>query len=124
MKIGFIGLGIMGKPMAKNLLAAGHQVVVSSHNETTAAELAAAGATVADTPKQIAEQVELVITMLPNSPDVKDRRARAPTASSKVRITGLIFVDMSSIAPLVAREISRCSRRQRHRHARCPGQRR
>ena len=57
MKVGFIGLGIMGKPMAKNLLAAGHQVVVSSHNQTTAAELAAAGATVADTPKQIAEQV-------------------------------------------------------------------
>jgi 3-hydroxyisobutyrate dehydrogenase-like beta-hydroxyacid dehydrogenase len=44
MKVGFIGLGIMGKPMAKNLLAAGHQVVVSSHNQATAAELAAAGA--------------------------------------------------------------------------------
>ena len=71
MKVGFIGLGIMGKPMAKNLIAAGHQVVVSSHNQTTAAELSAAGATVAESPKQIAEQVDLVITMLPNSPDVK-----------------------------------------------------
>ena len=71
MRIGFIGLGIMGKPMAKNLLKAGHQVVVSSHNQATAAELSAAGASTADSPKQIAEQVELVITMLPNSPDVK-----------------------------------------------------
>ena len=105
MKIGFIGLGIMGKPMAKNLLAAGHQVVVSSHNQTTAAELAAAGATVADTPKQIAEQVDLVITMLPNSPDVKAVALGADGIIEGAH-TGLIFVDMSSIAPLVAREIS------------------
>ena len=85
MKIGFIALGIMGKPMARNLLKAGHQVVVSSHNQTTAAELSSAGATTADSPKQIAEQVELVITMLPNSPDVKPSRW-APTGSSKARI--------------------------------------
>jgi 2-hydroxy-3-oxopropionate reductase len=105
MKVGFIGLGIMGKPMAKNLLAAGHQVVVSSHNQATAAELAAAGATVADTPKQIAEQVDLVITMLPNSPDVKTVALGADGIIEGAH-TGLIFVDMSSIAPLVAREIS------------------
>jgi 2-hydroxy-3-oxopropionate reductase len=105
MKIGFIGLGIMGKPMAKNLLAAGHQLVVSSHSETAAAELAAAGATVADTPKQIAEQVELVITVLPNSPDVT-AVALGPDGIIEGAHTGLIFVDMSSIAPLAAREIS------------------
>ena len=105
MKVGFIGLGIMGKPMAKNLLAAGHQVVVSSHNQTTAAELAAAGATVADTPKQIAEQADLVITMLPNSPDVKAVALGADGIIEGAH-TGLLFVDMSSIAPLVAREVS------------------
>jgi 2-hydroxy-3-oxopropionate reductase len=105
MKIGFIGLGIMGKPMAKNLLDAGHQLVVSSHNKTTAAELAAAGATVADTPKQIAEQVDLVITMLPNSPDVS-AVALGPDGIIEGAHSDLIFVDMSSIAPLAARDIS------------------
>jgi len=103
-KIAFIGLGIMGKPMAKNLLAAGHQVVVSSHNQTTAAELSASGATTADSPKQIAEQVELVITMLPNSPDVKSV-ALGEEGIIEGAHPGLVFVDMSSIAPLVAREI-------------------
>ena len=102
MRIGFIGLGIMGRPMAKNLLAAGHQVVVSSHNPTTAAELFASGATTADSPKQIAEQVELVITMLPNSPDVKTV-ALGPEGIIEGAHPGLVFVDMSSIAPLVAR---------------------
>ena len=104
MRIGFIGLGIMGKPMAKNLLKAGHEVVVSSHNQTTAAELADAGATTADSPKQIAEQVELVITMLPNSPDVKTVALGAEGIIEGAH-PGLVFVDMSSIAPLVAREI-------------------
>ena len=104
MKIGFIGLGIMGKPMAKNLLAAGHDVVVSSHNAAAAAELTAAGATTADSPKQIAEQVELVITMLPNSPDVKAVALGADGIIEGAH-PGLVFVDMSSIAPLVAREI-------------------
>jgi 2-hydroxy-3-oxopropionate reductase len=104
MKIGFIGLGIMGKPMAKNLLTAGHQVVVSSHNPTAAAEVAASGATIADSPKEIAEQVELVITMLPNSPHVK-AVALGPDGIIEGAHPGLVFVDMSSIAPLVAREI-------------------
>ena len=104
MKIGFIGLGIMGKPMAKNLLAAGHDVVVSSHNAAAAAELTAAGATTAASPKQIAEQVELLITMLPNSPDVKAVALGADGIIEGAH-PGLVFVDMSSIAPLVAREI-------------------
>ena len=104
MKIGFIGLGIMGKPMAKNLLKAGHQVVVSSHNQKTAAELSSAGATTADSPKEIAELVELVITMLPNSPEVKAVALGADGIIEGAH-PGLVFVDMSSIAPLVAREI-------------------
>jgi len=70
MKIGFIGLGIMGKPMAANLIKAGHELVVSAHNEAAASELAQLGASTARTPREIAAQVELLITMLPNSPQV------------------------------------------------------
>ena len=105
MKIGFIGLGIMGKPMAKNLLKAGHQVVVSRHNEAAAAELAELGAERASTPAEIASQVELVITMLPNSPQVKDV-ALGPEGIADGTHDGLRYVDMSSIAPMVTREIA------------------
>ena len=105
MKIGFIGLGIMGKPMAKNLIKAGHQLVVSSHNANAAQELAAAGASTAETPRDIAAQADLVITMLPNSPDVS-AVALGPDGIIEGAHPGLIFVDMSSIAPLAARQIS------------------
>ena len=105
MKIGFLGLGIMGKPMAQNLIKAGHQLVVSSHNANAAQELADAGAGTVDTPRDIAAQVDLVITMLPNSPDV-EAVALGPDGIIEGAHPGLIFVDMSSISPLVAREIS------------------
>lgn len=104
MKIGFIGLGIMGKPMAINLLKAGHQLVVSNHSRAAADELAALGAATAATPREIAEQVELVITMLPNSPQVTDVALGTDGIVEAAR-PGLIFVDMSSIAPLAAQEI-------------------
>ncbi|MGV9713118.1 2-hydroxy-3-oxopropionate reductase [Gordonia sp. NPDC003424] len=104
MKIGFIGLGIMGKPMAHNLLAAGHDLVVSSHNPVKAAELVDAGATLADTPAQIAEQVDLVITMLPNSPEVREVTLGTDGIIDGAH-SGLVVVDMSSIAPLAARDI-------------------
>jgi 2-hydroxy-3-oxopropionate reductase len=105
MKIGFIGLGIMGKPMAKNLIKAGHQLVVSAHNAEAAQELAAAGADTAETPRDIAAQVELVITMLPNSPEV-EAVALGPDGIVEGAHSGLILVDMSSINPFVARQIS------------------
>ena len=82
MKIGFIGLGIMGKPMSKNLLKAGHEVIVCDVVKAAVDELVAAGAKAAASPKDIASQVELVITMLPNSPEVK-QVVLAMTASSK-----------------------------------------
>jgi 2-hydroxy-3-oxopropionate reductase len=104
-KIGFIGLGIMGKPMARNLIKAGHQLVVSAHNAEAAQELAGAGAGTAETPRDIAAQVDLVITMLPNSPEVS-AVALGPDGIIEGGHPGLIFVDMSSIAPLAAREIS------------------
>lgn len=72
MKIGFIGLGIMGKPMSKNLVKAGYSLVVRDHNASNEAELTELGATVAKSPKEVAEQVDVVITMVPNSPQVKE----------------------------------------------------
>ena len=72
MKIGFIGLGIMGKPMSKNLIKAGYSLVVRDHNAENEAELVALGATVGKTAKEVAEQSDVIITMLPNSPQVQE----------------------------------------------------
>lgn len=85
MKIGFIGLGIMGKPMSKNLLKAGYSLVVMDRNLDAVAEVVAAGATAAGTPKQVAEQCDVIITMLPNSPHVKEV-VLGKTASSRARV--------------------------------------
>jgi 2-hydroxy-3-oxopropionate reductase len=104
MLIGFIGLGIMGKPMSRNLLAAGHELVVSDHNPA-AAELVALGAKSAGSPKEIAGQVDLVITMLPNSPQVRQVALGAGGIVETDR-PGLVYVDMSSIAPLTSREVA------------------
>ncbi len=104
MKIGFIGLGIMGKPMSKNLVKAGYSLVVRDHNASNEAELAALGATVAKTPAEIAEQADVVITMLPNSPQVQEVCLGANGIIEGAK-PGLIVIDMSSIAPLASREI-------------------
>lgn len=105
MKIGFIGLGIMGKPMSKNLLAAGHELMVSDLNEASVAEVVAAGAAAADN-NTIASECELVITMLPNSPQVKavvcGENGFLPYARE-----GLKYIDMSSIAPLASQEVAK-----------------
>ena len=69
--IGFIGLGIMGKPMAKNLLKAGYPVVAYDIRAEALAELTAAGAVAGKSPKDVAARSEVIITMLPNSPEVK-----------------------------------------------------
>ncbi len=71
MRIGFIGLGIMGKPMSKNLLKAGYELVVCDLVKTAVDEVVAAGAKAAATPKEVAQWRDLVTTMLPNSPHVK-----------------------------------------------------
>lgn len=72
MKVGFIGLGIMGKPMAKNLLKAGHELVVRDFNADAVKELVQAGAQEAESGAEIAKQCEVVITMVPNSPHVRE----------------------------------------------------
>lgn len=105
MRIGFIGLGIMGKPMAKNLLKAGYELVVMDRNQGSVDEIVAAGASAAVTPKAVAEQTDLIITMLPNSPHVKDVVLGVNGVIEGAK-PGTIVADMSSIAPLVSRELS------------------
>ncbi|HSV30837.1 MAG TPA: 2-hydroxy-3-oxopropionate reductase [Atribacteraceae bacterium] len=103
-KIGFIGLGIMGKPMAKNLLKAGYSLVVHDINAGAAEELSAAGAEKAKSGKEVAEKCGIVITMLPNSPQVREVVLGKDGILEGAR-EGSILVDMSSIAPLVSREL-------------------
>lgn len=103
--IGFIGLGIMGKPMAKNLLKAGYTVVAYDIRADALAELTAAGAAAGTSPRDVAARSEVVITMLPNSPEVKQAVLGPGGVIEGVR-PGAIVVDMSSIAPLASREIS------------------
>lgn len=105
MRIGFIGLGIMGKPMSKNLLKAGFELVVLDRNQPAVDEVVAAGAKSAASPKEVAAQSDIVITMLPNSPHVKEVVLGENGVIEGAK-AGTIVVDMSSIAPLVSREIA------------------
>lgn len=104
-KIGFIGLGIMGKPMAKNLLNAGYHLVVYDINEDAVKEVMAAGAAKAMSAKEVAAHSEVVITMLPNSPHVKTA-VLGPKGVLEGAKPGLVLIDMSSIAPLASQEIA------------------
>ncbi|AFJ45571.1 2-hydroxy-3-oxopropionate reductase [Shimwellia blattae] len=105
MKVGFIGLGIMGKPMSKNLIKAGYSLVVLDRNSQSVAELTGAGAQALATPEAIAQQCDVIITMLPNSPQVKEVALGENGIICGAK-PGLTLIDMSSIAPLASREIS------------------
>ncbi len=105
MNIGFIGLGIMGKPMAKNLLKAGYELVVYDILEAPVTELVEAGAAAASSPKDVALRCELIITMLPNSPHVKDAVLGKNGVIEGAK-PGSVLVDMSSIAPLASRQVA------------------
>ncbi len=104
MRIGFIGLGIMGKPMVNNLLKAGHEVIVYDVIQENVDAAVSAGAASANSSKNVAEQCNLIITMLPNSPHVKSvvLGENGVLAGAK---EGTILVDMSSIAPLASQEL-------------------
>ncbi len=104
-KVGFIGLGIMGKPMAKNLLEAGHELVVYNRTAEKAEELAGDGATVAGSPKEVAEQSDVIITMLPDSPQVEEVLAGEGGVLEGIR-EGSLIVDMSTISPVVTRDLA------------------
>jgi len=105
MNIGFIGLGIMGKPMAKNLLKAGHTLVVYDVVAAPVKELVEAGATAGTSPSDVASRNDLIITMLPNSPHVKKAVLGEGGVIEGAR-PGSVLVDMSSIAPLASREVA------------------
>ena len=104
-KIGFIGLGIMGRPMALNLVKAGYALTVYDLNPDPVKALVAAGATEGKSCQDCAERTEVVITMLPNSPEVKEAVLGDKGVLDGVK-AGMILVDMSSIAPLVSQEIA------------------
>lgn len=103
-KIGFIGLGIMGKPMSKNLLKAGHELVVFDVVEASVKEIVAAGAKAAPSSKAVAEQCSFIITMVPNSPHVK-AAILGPNGVAEGAKKGSLVVDMSSIDPTVSKEV-------------------
>jgi 2-hydroxy-3-oxopropionate reductase len=104
-KIGFIGLGIMGKPMAMNLIKAGYSLTVYDIRREAIQEAVAAGAKEGKSSKDVAAQSDIVITMLPNSPDVKEAVLGKDGVLEGAK-AGLILVDMSSIAPLVSKEVA------------------
>jgi 2-hydroxy-3-oxopropionate reductase len=104
-KIGFIGLGIMGKPMAMNLIKAGYNLIVYDIRPEPVKEVVAAGAKEGKSSKDVATQSDIVITMLPNSPDVK-KAVLGENGVLDGAKKGTILIDMSSIAPLAAKEIA------------------
>ncbi|GAA0428163.1 2-hydroxy-3-oxopropionate reductase [Lentibacillus halophilus] len=104
MKIGFVGLGIMGKPMCQNLMKAGYELVISSSNPDTNQELGKRGATVVDSYTELAAATDVIITMLPNSPEVKEVVLEQGGLIDGAR-SGSVIIDMSSIAPIASQEI-------------------
>jgi 2-hydroxy-3-oxopropionate reductase len=105
--VGFIGLGIMGKPMAENLIEAGYDLVVYNRTREKAEDLE--GSTVADSPREVAEQSDIIITMLPDSPQVEEVLAGKGGVFEGVG-EGALIVDMSTISPLVTEKLSEKAR--------------
>ena len=105
MKIGFIGLGIMGKPMVRNIMKAGYTDVLVWNRSKAAMEEVAADGAVASSPKEIGESCDVVITMLPNSPQVKEVMLGENGVASYMK-PGAVFIDCSSINPVASQEIA------------------
>jgi len=104
-KIGFIGLGIMGKPMSRNLMKAGHSLVIYCRSAETVKEFKDAGAQIAGSPREVAQNADTVITMLPNSPEVKEVVLGENGLIEGMRPQAML-IDMTSLDPLVSREIA------------------
>ena len=111
MKIGFVGLGIMGKPMAKNLLKAGHEVYAYDLIPACVEEVVGAGAKAVSSPKEAAENGDIVITMVPNGPQVKQAVLGENGVLCGAR-KGQLIVDMSSIAPTASQEVYKACKEQ------------
>jgi 2-hydroxy-3-oxopropionate reductase len=104
--VGFVGLGIMGRPMAKNLMKAGYPLVVHSRSKGPVDEVVKAGAKAAGSPREIAGACDVLITMLPNSPDVEQVALGKDGIIEGAR-KGLIFADMSTISPMVSKKVGK-----------------
>lgn len=104
-RVGFIGLGIMGKSMARNLLRAGHALVVHNRTAAKAEGLAREGAVAVGSPREVAERSDVVITMLPDSPDV-ELVTEGPGGLLETIRPGSLMVDMSTISPVVTRRLA------------------
>ena len=105
LKVGYIGLGLMGKPIARNILRAGYPLVVHNRSQGSVNELVGEGAVPAENPAQVARQVDVIFTNLPDSPDV-EKVALGKDGVIKGAHEGLIFVDNSTIKPATARMIA------------------
>lgn len=106
MKVGFIGLGIMGRPMAKNLIKHGHTLVVNDRNKEVIDEFIALGATSASNAAEIASHVDVIITMLPNSPHVR-QVCLGEGGIIETAKKGTTVIDMSSIDPVESKNIGK-----------------
>ena len=107
MRIGFDGLGIMGRPMAANLLKAGYQLMVFDHHQEHIDELTEKGAAAATCGRDLSEFADLVITMLPNSPNVKDAVFGKDGIAEGMKEDRSVLIDMSSIDPVESRSIAK-----------------
>ncbi len=106
--IGFIGLGIMGKPMARNLMRAGYSLVVHNRTPAPAEELAAEGAESVQSPRLVAQRSDIIITMLPDSPQVQEVVMGKDGILEGAR-AGALLIDMSTISPIVTRDLVRAA---------------
>ena len=104
-KIGFIGTGIMGKPMASNLQNAGHQIFLSEHHDKAPADLVQAGAIALATPQEVAQEAEFIIVMVPDTPQVEDVLFRDQGIAAGVS-PGKVVIDMSSISPSATKQFA------------------
>jgi 3-hydroxyisobutyrate dehydrogenase-like beta-hydroxyacid dehydrogenase len=105
LKVGYIGLGLMGKSIARNILKAGFPVVIHNRSRAAVDELVAEGATAANSPKEVAEQVELIFTNLPDTPDV-EKVVLGENGIIEGAHAGLVYIDNSTIKPASARRIA------------------
>ena len=103
--VGFIGLGVMGRPMAKHILAKGHSVVVHNRSRAAVDDLVAAGATAATSPADVARRATIVITMVPDTPDV-EAVIVGPGGVLDALQPGSVVIDMSSISPVATRRLA------------------
>ena len=106
MKVGFVGLGIMGRPMAKNLVKAGYELVVFDFNKAAVDDLVSCGAAAAGCGKEVAEQCPVIITMVPNSPHVRAAVFGENGLAEGMKAGESVLIDMSSIDPVESKKIA------------------